>query len=397
MSYLRSLKLSGWVIKEGEKSKMFRTKNKRFFKLNGSMLSSHHDEQSPAKWEINIWGLAVYHSDKEHMIIIQHATKTVRFYVETQEAFNEWLLAVKRASARSVADFYETGEVIGNGSYGQVLKGVDRFSKEVRAIKVVKKTGNQREMEYIRREVNILRNVDHPHIIKTYDIFDLGNKYYFVLEYLPGGELFDIIAEEKHFSETNASEVMSSILKGVMYLHENNIVHRDIKPENILCKSRDWPLEVKLTDFGLSNIIMGNAQNNTLQSYVGTQYYLAPEVHRHAHYGPSVDIWSCGVILFIMLSGKFPFYGRDDVEFFARLSRGVTFPEREWNGISEEARAVVKHMLEMDPERRPTAKQLLEHPWFNGNATGDKNIHSHLQKFTSGVRGKYMANDALMN
>lgn len=370
---------------------MFRTKNRRWFQLVGSVLSAHNDENSPPKWEINIWGLAVYHSDKENLIVIQHAAKTVKFHLETAEEYKQWLIAAKRASARSVSDFYETGEVIGNGSYGQVLKGVDKFTGEVRAVKVVRKTGNQREMEYIRREVNILRNVDHPHIIKTYDIFDSGNKYFFVLEYLPGGELFDIIAEERHFSETSAAEVMKSILNGVAYLHENNIVHRDIKPENILCKSRNWPLEIKLTDFGLSNIIMGGEQNNSLQSYVGTQYYLAPEVHRHASYNRSVDIWSSGIILFIMLSGKFPFYGRDDSEFFARLSRGVTFPEKEWKDISEEARSVVRQMLEMVPERRPTAQELLAHPWFNGTAKNQKDIHSQLRKFHSSTRGKYMA------
>jgi len=235
-------------------------------------------------------------------------------------------------------------------------------------LQAIIKGKNKREREYIRREVKIVKSVQHPNIIKTYDVFEDQSKIYLVLEYIGGGELFDRIATERHFSEKRASEFMKAMLEGVAYLHRHNIVHRDIKPENILCSNSGWPLDIKVTDFGLANFAKPNEDSNdpnVLISYVGTKFYAAPEVHQGRSYGPAVDIWSCGVILYISLSGKFPFYGNHE-DFLRRVLRGPVFSEKEWSSVSQEAKNVVAAMLTVDPLKRPSAEELLRNPWFNG-------------------------------
>jgi len=198
-----------------------------------------------------------------------------------------------------------------------------------------------------------------------YDIFDGKRKVSFVMEYLSGGELYDIIAESKYFSEENARDAVGDILGGVAYLHSQGIAHRDLKPENLLCVNKDFPLHVKVTDFGLSNFLESEKEGPMLRTVCGSMNYIAPEMLCADGYGPEVDLWACGVILHVMLSGKLPFnFANDTYQFLTSLKAGVAFDDAVWTTTSSEGRDLVAGLLEKNPRKRLTAKQALHHSWF---------------------------------
>lgn len=177
---------------------------------------------------------------------------------------------------------------------------------------------------------------------------------------------------------------MQQILRGVQYLHQQNIVHRDIKPENVLCASDQWPFQVKLTDFGLSNFVEEDAVDNAaaLLSHVGTSFYLAPEVIGKEGYAFPVDLWACGVVLYIMLCGRFPFWGKTDIEYMKSLTLGPCMVGDGWSEVSDEGKAFLKQLLQLDPSRRLTADQALAHPWVIGGSGSGA-----LQKQLSSMNG----------
>jgi len=333
--------------------------------------------------------------------------REIKICAASLEEFEAWMEHIRRATGTALLYFYDIGEMIGHGTFGKVYKARNSKTGELVAIKAISKNLNSaKEVEYLQREVQIMTSVSHPNIVKTLDIFDVDGKLWFVMELLLGGELFDIISEAKRFTEAQAAEVSRQIISGIAYLHEKNIVHRDLKPENILCKTSQFPLEVKITDFGLSNIIQlgprsprmdnpsasyndypSNLETNfALQSFVGTPRYIAPEIALKMRYGPAVDVFSAGVILYILLSGKFPFWGNTDEEYIARLRRGVRFPPAQWEFVSDEAKDLIAKMCEFDPLKRISAEHALQHPWFDklyeeeftksSNQINTWNIHS---------------------
>lgn len=387
--------LSGWLEKEG---KLLKSKNRRYLKLHGTMLSNHRDENSPATWEISVVDCSVAPGTRPFELVITSPQKKLSLFASSDEDFKNWCDALKRATASGVGDFYSLGRLLGEGAFAQVRLGIDRESGEKFAVKVIKKRNlDPRELDFILREVNILKSVTHPNIVNTYDVFDMKDSLHLVLEFMEGGELFDIIADEGQFSEQAASQVMRDVVKGVQYLHMHSIVHRDIKPENILCKSKGKPLQVKLADFGLANF----SEDGTVQEsigigagLVGTPGYVAPEVVKGEQYGPAVDLWACGVILYIMLSGKMPFYGRDDNECLRRIAGGIyDFPDREWAQISDKAKSLVRALLQVDPGKRLTANAALQHEWLaEPSELSDtpipndlSGIHSSRRKFKKAV------------
>lgn len=249
-------------------------------------------------------------------------------------------------------------------------------------------------------------SVTHPNIVNTYDVFDSPSVLHLVLEMMKGGELFDVIADKGRLSEQQASQVMRDIITGVEYLHACDVVHCDIKPENILVKTKEhWPLEVKLCDFGLSNFIdravaNSNGTDNTMQSQIGTPGYVAPEVVRREAYGPPVDLWSCGVVLYVMLSGRMPFYGKNDVEILRRTADArYSFPDREWASISDGAKSLVKALLQADPTKRLTARAALQHRWLeeptNNSAVPLNNDLSGIHSSRRKLRRAVMAVEAI--
>lgn len=214
-------------------------------------------------------------------------------------------------------------------------------------------------------ELEILRQVDHPNIIKFHESYVDYRYIHIVMELAEGGELFDKIVKSKRFSERQAAQYMSKILSAIKHLHEHEICHRDLKPENFLFSDDTPDAEIKLIDFGLSKRFGTNINPKVkMQTIVGTPYYVAPEVLKGI-YDEACDIWSLGIILYIFLCGYPPFEGDNNKEIFKNvLQQKLQFDPADWKNISEEAKNLIILMLDKNAKTRYTAQQCLEHPWF---------------------------------
>jgi len=210
-------------------------------------------------------------------------------------------------------------------------------------------------------EINILKDLDHPNILKMYEFFEDEKRYYIVTDICKGGELFDEILARGKFSERDASLLMKQVLSCINYCHKNHIVHRDLKPENILLEQNKEFDQIKIIDFGTSLIV---EENQKLDEKLGTPYYIAPEVLAK-NYGSKCDIWSCGVITYIVLSGIPPFNGASDQEIMKKVKVGkFSFSDPIWNNISDFAKDFISSLLTKDQNKRPTAAEALNHPWI---------------------------------
>jgi len=256
---------------------------------------------------------------------------------------------------------------IGHGHYGVVRKCMDRDTKVWYAIKSIRKS-KVGKVDVLKREVALLQECDHPNIIKLVSVHEDKKYLHLVTELCTGGELFDRIIEKTQsdegcFSERDAAYLVRSILDAIAYCHDQKgIVHRDLKPENFLFSSREEDAVIKIIDFGLSR--HDDMTRGIMNTKVGTPYYVAPEV-LNREYTKSCDIWSIGVITYILLCGYPPFYGDTDTQIFESVRVGrFDFPSPEWDKISETAKGFISAMLKRDPSKRPSAAQALEHPWI---------------------------------
>lgn len=257
---------------------------------------------------------------------------------------------------------------IGHGHYGVVRKCMDRQTKAWYAIKSIRKSKVGR-VDVLRREVSLLKECDHPNIIKLHEVHEDQKYLHLITELCTGGELFDAIiaktqSAEGHFSERDAAALARCILDAIAYCHNKAIVHRDLKPENFLFSTNDETTAViKIIDFGLSrhdcDVSMG-----VMNTKVGTPYYVAPEV-LNREYTKSCDIWSIGVITYILLCGYPPFYGDTDNQIFDAVKKArFNFPSPDWDGISLSAKEFICALLQPIPSKRPTAAQAMEHQWM---------------------------------
>jgi len=262
---------------------------------------------------------------------------------------------------------------LGEGSYGSVAKGRHRKSGMIRAIKAIDhKKSSKADEERLKKEVDIHKSLDHPNIVKLYEVFKDAKKYYLVMELCTGGELFDRIVEEaeKHddgtaFDERGAAVYMKQILGAMMYMHTSNCVHRDIKPENFLLSNKTPEAEIKVIDFGLAHRFE-KGKSDPMKTKAGTPYYVAPEVLRGS-YDEKCDVWSCGVILYILICGFPPFFGDNDNEILRRVKKAeYDFPSPEWDNISAPCKDMVRQMLTFDIATRPSTEVLLRHSWMTG-------------------------------
>jgi calcium/calmodulin-dependent protein kinase I len=214
--------------------------------------------------------------------------------------------------------------------------------------------------------------VKHPNIVQLLDLCDNKTHLYLVMELVTGGELFDRIVAKGNYSEKDASILTKQILEAVHYLHQMGIVHRDLKPENLLYYSEDEDSKIMISDFGLSKMDV-----DQMATACGTPGYVAPEVLLQKPYGKEVDMWSIGVIAYILLCGYPPFYHESDQELFAQIMKGeYEFDSPYWDNISDSAKDFIRHLMEMDVKRRFTCEQALEHPWICGNTAKTDNIHA---------------------
>jgi len=253
------------------------------------------------------------------------------------------------------------GQKIGEGTFGLVRRATHKVTKALRAIKTINKKKVSREE--LDGEIELMSELDHPHILKLYEVVEDIVNIYLVMELCAGGELFDRIVESKSFSEKQAANVMQQIGAGVRYIHSRSICHRDLKPENFLLQART-PIEesvVKIIDFGLACRFN---EGEPMNSQLGTPGYVAPEVLK-GNYEKSCDLWSCGVIMFILLCGYPPFGGSTPEEVCAATLRGeYVFHEQFWTGVSVDAKDLIKRLLTYDPQHRYTAEQTMRHTWI---------------------------------
>ncbi|XP_071988098.1 serine/threonine-protein kinase 33 isoform X1 [Engystomops pustulosus] len=277
----------------------------------------------------------------------------------------------------AIQQIYTLGKKLGQGSFGVVVEATHRETGKKWAIKKVnrEKAGSS-AVKLLEREVSILKRVNHDHIIHLEEVYETPKRVYLVMELCEGGELRDFLQRRKRLSEGETRRVIHSLASAIAYLHKKDIVHRDLKLENILVHSDDAAdgeelmLNIKVTDFGLAVQKGGVGSENMLQSTCGTPIYMAPEVINAHDYSQQCDIWSIGVIMYMLLSGDPPFMGSSEEKLFEHIKRGqLKFSSSVWQSVSEAAKDVLQKLLRVDPADRITANELLDNPWITGDTS----------------------------
>ena len=264
-------------------------------------------------------------------------------------------------------DEYKIIKKLGKGGFGTVWKVKNIQTNLFRAMKKIPKLRNNvNNINEILNEVEILKNLDHPNIVKIFEFFIEADGYYIITEYCHEGELFKLIKTKGFFSEKIAANIMYQIFQAMYYCHvTNNIIHRDLKPENIMIESIDYETgfyNIKIIDFGTAKIREKDKRENKV---LGSCFYIAPEV-LNKHYNEKCDIWSCGVILYILLCGNVPFNGRDEREISQKIKSGkFDLNISPFDKISNEGKDLIKQCLELNVNKRISAKEALNHPWFD--------------------------------
>jgi len=255
---------------------------------------------------------------------------------------------------------WKLAKELGSGHFAKVRMAT-KDGQEA-AVKIIKKPKGSK-LAIIKSEVDILKKVQHPYIVQCFDALDTPEKMFLVMEIMRGGELFDRIVDKGHFTEADAVGVTAKLLSALKYLHSLGIAHRDLKPENLLMTDHTEEAEVKITDFGLSKVF--DAQTQVMQTPCGTPGYIAPEVLLMVGYDKQCDIWSLGVIVYILLCGFPPFYADNDAQLFEKIKKGeFEFLRPYWDPISSSAKDCINKMLTVDPKKRVDCDGAMEHPWL---------------------------------
>ncbi|XP_062319653.1 calcium/calmodulin-dependent protein kinase type II subunit gamma isoform X13 [Osmerus eperlanus] len=285
-------------------------------------------------------------------------------------------------------DEYQLYEELGKGAFSVVRRCVKKSTGQEYAAKIINtKKLSARDHQKLEREARICRLLKHPNIVRLHESISEEGFHYLVFDLVTGGELFEDIVAREYYSEADASQCINQILESVHHIHQHDIVHRDLKPENLLLASKLKGAAVKLADFGLAIEVQGEQQ--AWFGFAGTPGYLSPEVLRKDPYGKPVDIWACGVILYILLVGYPPFWDEDQHKLYQQIKAGAyDFPSPEWDTVTPEAKNLINQMLTINPAKRITADQALKHPWVCQRSTVASMMHRQetvecLRKFNA--------------
>lgn len=295
---------------------------------------------------------------------------------------------------------YQFGKTLGAGTFGVVKHAVHTGTKEEVAVKIIVKKTLKGNDQMVYDELEMLQKLHHPNIVEFKDWFESKEKFYIVTQLATGGELFDRICELGRFTEQDGSQCMLEVVKALHYLHSRNIVHRDLKPENLLYTTPETNSQLVLADFGIAKTL--SSPEEQLHSMAGSFGYAAPEVLKGTGHGKPCDIWSLGVITYTTLSGYSPFRSECVPDFLQEVGEEFTpiFHEKYWKHVSPQARQLIKQMLEVDPKKRPTTEQLINHPWLVGKTANDvddllpsiKVGFNARQKFRKAIEAVRLAN-----
>ncbi|XP_015795298.1 calcium/calmodulin-dependent protein kinase type 1 [Tetranychus urticae] len=277
-----------------------------------------------------------------------------------------------------VDEKYDLKDVLGTGAFSQVVLAESKERPgELVAVKCIDKRALKGKEDSLENEIRVLRKLNHSNIVQLKETYEDKQKVYLVMELVTGGELFDRIVEKGSYTEKDASALIRQILEAVDYMHCQGVVHRDLKPENLLYYNQDPDSKIMISDFGLSKM----EDSGVMATACGTPGYVAPEVLSQKPYGKAVDVWSIGVIAYILLCGYPPFYDENDANLFAQIVKGdFEFDSPYWDDISDSAKDFITHLICVNPNKRYTCKQALAHPWISGNAASDKNIHGSVSE-----------------
>ncbi|XP_055518047.1 calcium/calmodulin-dependent protein kinase type II subunit beta isoform X15 [Leucoraja erinacea] len=286
------------------------------------------------------------------------------------------------------SDEFQICEELGKGAFSTVRRCVKLSTGQEYAAKMINtKKLPARDHQKLEREARICRLLKHSNIVRLHDSISEEGYHYLVFDLVTGGELFEDIVAREYYSEADASHCIHQILDSVSHIHHHDIVHRDLKPENLLLASKCKGAAVKLADFGLAIEVQGEQQ--AWFGFAGTPGYLSPEVLRKEAYGKPVDIWACGVILYILLVGYPPFWDEDQQKLYQQIKAGAyDFPSPEWDTVTPEAKNLINQMLTINPAKRITATEALKHPWVCQRSTVASMMHRQetvecLKKFNA--------------
>ena len=302
-------------------------------------------------------------------IYSKNKSKVRKFFTENEFISKDFVYLIKRAIGyANFPDIYEKKELIGKGGFGEVYLGKNKKTKQQVAINILKKENIKtvKDNESVRLEIDILKLCHHPNILRILDHFENYDYIYIVTEYIEGGTLFENLKQNNyHFTEKQAANIMKQIAEGIKYLHQYGIIHRDLKPENISITRQNNFDEIKIMDFGLSIIL---ATTEKMVNCSGTLKYMAPEILNGKPHNKEIDIWSIGVIMYVIINGYMPFGGKTQEEIIESIKCDkLKFYKNKWGVLSQSAEDLIKCCLEKSPEKRISIDEFINHPWFKEN------------------------------
>lgn len=371
------------VVEKRKKRKVFKTvKEPSDFRIDKyGFTKKEEDEKKEGKdSEVGNSGIKFKRSSKRSTTLMENSSLSKKLFdAEMSVPVLQETLVVQQKGNPS--EKYKMIKILGTGSFGQVYKAKSQMFNNTVAMKVIEKDpNNELDEEEVRNEINILKKLSHPNIVKIYEFYNSNSHYYIITEYCREGELFNYIKNK--YSERQLAILFYQVFSGLWYLHENKIIHRDIKLENIMISQKEKDLNtdeeyfwIKIIDFGTAKLFEKSKKEKDI---VGSSYYIAPEVLRQ-NYDEKCDIWSIGVILYMTLVGRAPFDGEDDEEIIEKIiSKSYNEKEPKLMEHSPEVRDLVKKLLEKDKHKRLSAKEALQHEWFE--KFGGRTLFSNYKK-----------------
>mmetsp|Transcript_14275 Transcript_14275/g.32438 ORF Transcript_14275/g.32438 Transcript_14275/m.32438 type:complete len:345 (-) Transcript_14275:118-1152(-) len=286
------------------------------------------------------------------------------------------------SSSKKFSEVYKIGKELGSGAFSVVKEGTKKSSGDSFAIKIVTKSKLSEEDELaLKDEIAVLKEMQHPNIIRLYDVFEEKEYYYLVTEKMMGGELFDRIVQKSYYNEKEARDTCIILFKAIQYCHSKQVAHRDLKPENLLLASADNDSNIKIADFGFAKKCLRPA---SLTTQCGTPGYVAPEILEGTPYDTKADMWSLGVIVYILLGGYPPFIEQNQRDLFRKIRKGqYEFHEEYWGQVSKEAKDLISSLLTVSSSKRMSADQALGHRWIakDDDSLVSQDLGVNLEKF----------------